>query len=414
MGIFSRGYTPLPDFSCWSICVGWRREETKPLLYFDHAASTPPDPSVIQTITEVMLQQFGNPSSIHQYGDQAFKLLQRSREVCARALGVKPEEVLFTSGATESNNMAIKGAARRHASRGRHILTSATEHPSVYEACLQLQSEGFEVEVLGVDSQGHISPEQVLNAVRKDTILVSIMQVNNETGRVNPVEAIGALLKSHFPRVLFHVDGVQAFGKLPVQLGTSGIDLYSISAHKLRGPKGAGLLYVREGVQLTPLISGGGQERGLRGGTENIPLIVGMAKAVRLAGERQESFAKRCSDYRDRITQLLEGIQGIHINSGQEAPHIVHFSHEHMKAEVMLHMLEELGVLVSTRSACSSRATEPSRVLLAMGRSEQLASQGIRISFGEEHTESDIGELITALKQMSERVKGWEGWNKRR
>ncbi|MGM1020903.1 MAG: cysteine desulfurase family protein [Bacillota bacterium] len=382
------------------------------MKYFDYAATAPPFEEVITTIAEVMRRHYGNPSSMHRYGEDADKLLKRSREVCATALGVHPAEIVFTSGATESNNLAIKGVALQYQVRGKHIVTVSTEHPSVYEACKQLAEVGFEVTFLPVDAEGHVSAEQVCAAIRKDTILVSIMHVNNETGRVQPLHDIGAALKEQFPRVLFHVDGVQGYGKLPVDIRGWKADLYSLSAHKLRGPKGAGLLVVREGVKLFPLLSGGSQEQGFRAGTENVPLLVGMSKAVRLAGERQAEAAQRMTAWRDRVAEEVKTIPQLRLNSGEEAPHIVHFSYPGMKAEVLLHTLEQLGVAVSTKSACSSKLAEPSRVLLAMGRNEAEASGGIRISFGDEHTEQDIDELILALRQAVAQLESLERWKR--
>ncbi|AIY07816.1 cysteine desulfurase [Paenibacillus sp. P2(2022)] len=382
------------------------------MKYFDYAATTPPFEEVITTVAEVMRRHYGNPSSMHRYGEDAAKLIKRSREVCAAALGVSPSEIVFTSGATESNNLAVKGAALQYQTRGKHIVTVSTEHPSVYEACKQLTNLGFEVTFLPVDEEGHVTAEQVCAAVRKDTILVSIMHVNNETGRVQPLHDIGAALKKRFPRVLFHIDGVQGFGKLPVDIRGWQADLYSLSAHKLRGPKGVGLLFVREGVELFPLLSGGSQEQGVRAGTENVPSLVGMSKAVRLAGERQAETAQRMIEWRERVAAELKTIPQLRLNSGKEAPHIVHFSYPGMKAEVLLHTLEQLGVAVSTKSACSSKLAEPSRVLLAMGRNEAEAAGGIRISFGDEHTEQDIDELILALRQAVAKLESLERWKR--
>lgn len=256
------------------------------MKYFDYAATTPPHPDVIRTMAEIMETQFGNPSSIHGYGERADQLLRRARSGCLAAIGVKPEEIIFTSGATESNNLAIKGAALRYQSRGRHIITTATEHASVYESFMQLRQWGWEVTLVPVNSDGVVNAQQVVDAIRPDTVLVSLMHVNNETGAIHPIAEIGKQLKKKAPRVLFHVDGVQGFGKIKVTPDAWGADLYSLSAHKIRGPKGVGLLYVRSGVELTPLMSGGSQEQGLRAGTENVALLVGMAKAMRMAARR--------------------------------------------------------------------------------------------------------------------------------
>lgn len=230
------------------------------MIYFDHAATTPPYEDVTKTVAEVMARHYGNPSSLHRLGEESAKLLDKAREVSAAALGVQSREIVFTGGATESNNMAIKGVALQFTERGKHLITTATEHPSVFESVKQLATWGWETTILPVDEDGGVTVEQVREALRPDTVLVSVMHVNNETGTVQPVGEIGRMLKAVAPRVLFHVDGVQGFGKLPLSLADSGIDLYSLSAHKLRGPKGVGLLYVREGLRLAPLLAGGGQE----------------------------------------------------------------------------------------------------------------------------------------------------------
>ncbi|KLU55752.1 cysteine desulfurase [Paenibacillus sp. VT-400] len=379
------------------------------MKYFDYAATTPPHPDVIRTMAEIMETQFGNPSSIHGYGERADQLLRRARSGCAAAIGVKPEEIVFTSGATESNNLAIKGAALRYQSRGRHIITTATEHASVYESFMQLQQWGWEVTLVPVNSDGVVNAQQVVDAIRPDTVLVSLMHVNNETGAIHPIAEIGKQLKKKAPRVLFHVDGVQGFGKMKATPAVWGADLYSLSAHKIRGPKGAGLLYVRSGVELTPLLSGGSQEQGLRAGTENVALLVGMAKAMRMAAEDQVDFARRTTVLRDRLMETIRVIPEFELNSRPEgAPHIVHFSYPGMKAEVALHTLEQLGVTISTQSACSSRSAEPSRALLAMGRDATCAGGGLRISLGDEHTEEDVALLEQALHQMVAQLRPLE------
>lgn len=382
------------------------------MKYFDHAAATPPYGEVVRTMTEVMQAHYGNPSSLHRLGEESGRLLAKAREVCAAVLGVKSGEIVFTSGATESNNLAIKGAALQYAGRGRHLITTQVEHPSVWECYVQLEKQGWEVTALPVDKKGQISVQDALDAVRKDTVLLSVMHVNNETGCIQPIEELGRRLKEKFPRVIFHVDGVQGFGKVPLSLTDSGIDLYSLSAHKLRGPRGAGLLMVREGLSLVPLMSGGGQENDLRPGTENIPAVVGMAKAIRLAKEGELERSMLLHTLRK---QLLSGLIVwpeliIHCEESA-APHIVNFSYPGMKAEAFLHMLEEQGILVSTKSACSSRKAEPSRVLLAMGASKAEAESGIRISLSEEHTAEDIQELLAAIGVSVNRVRRLKGEN---
>ncbi|MFD3258471.1 cysteine desulfurase family protein [Paenibacillus lentus] len=382
------------------------------MKYFDHAATTPPHEDVIRTVAEVMAQHFGNPSSLHRSGEDSGKLLSKAREVCANALQVSPEEIIFTSGATESNNMAIRGVLAGYRHRGNHIVTTSIEHPSVYETCRHLEKQGCKVAYVPAQADGTVRTEDVLSAIKEDTVLVSVMHVNNETGAVQPIAEIGQALKKLYPRVMFHVDGVQGFGKLPLSIRDSRIDLYSLSAHKFRGPKGIGLLYVREGVSLEPLLTGGGQEGGLRSGTENIPYIVGMAKAVRLAAERQPFLAEHLARLNEELSEGLQRLTGLEMNSSRHgAPHIVHFSCPGLKAETMLHMLEEEGFLVSTQSACSSKRSEPSRVLLAMERQMDCALSGIRISLGEEHTEEDVRQLLSAIEHTMGRLQRLKGGN---
>lgn len=369
------------------------------MIYFDHAATTPPYDDVISTVAEIMKLHYGNPSSLHKWGEESAKLLGMARAVCAEALGVRSSEIIFTSSATESNNLAIKGAAIEYRSRGKHIITTSIEHPSVFECCEQLKKLGYELTILPVDEFGRVSLQQVEQAVRKDTILVSIMHVNNETGSIQPVEEIGQMLKRQHPRVLFHVDGVQGLGKVPLKLTSSGIDLYSVSAHKIRGPKGSGLLYVRNGIKLFPLLAGGGQEGGMRSGTENVPNIVGMAKALRLTMEGMPERTEHLTKYRQMLMKGIEEIPGLVMNTPTEgAPHIINFSFPGMKSEVFLHSLEQKGILVSTKSACSSKRTEPSRILTAMGKGANIASSAIRISLGEEHTAQDIEALLSSVQ----------------
>ncbi|QCT02205.1 Cysteine desulfurase [Paenibacillus algicola] len=367
--------------------------------YFDHAATTPPYPEVIQTLTDIMSLYYGNPSALHRAGEDAAKLLKKAREVCAAALSALPSEIVFTSGATEGNNMAIKGAAMHYQSRGRHLITAVTEHPSVYQAFRQLEELGWEVTWMPVAGDGTVDPAALAEHVRKDTVLVSIMHVNNETGAVQPLEDIGRRIKEKNSRVLFHVDGVQGFGKLPVSLQNWQADLYTLSAHKFKGPKGAGIMYVKQGVQLYPLIAGGSQEGGYRGGTENVAAAAAVAKAMRLSAERQAEFYERARRLRDILVHHIADMPELMLNSSEHgAPHIIHFSYPGLKPEVLVHTLEEGGFLVSTKSACSSKSSEPSRTLIEMGRNADEAASGIRISLGWEHTEAEVRELGAALK----------------
>lgn len=380
------------------------------MLYWDYAAATPPYEEVVQTMEQIMKLHYANPSSLHRAGVESERLISRSREVCAAALGVFPGEIHFTSGATESNNLAIKGAALQYQSRGRHLVTTEIEHPSVYESFKQLQKLGWEITLIAPDHNGVVDPSRIAAAVRQDTVLVSVMHVNNETGAVQPLREIGRMLKDTNRRTLFHVDGVQGYGKLDTQLKEWQADLYSLSPHKIRGPRGVGILYVRTGVTLFPLLTGGDQEDGIRSGTENVPAIVASAKAVRMSGERRDRNNARMIPLRNRLLHFLRGIPEFVLNSSEQgAPHIVNFSYPAMKGEVMARKLEELGMAVSTRSACSTRLAEPSRVLLSMGRGAAAALGGIRISLGDSHTEEDIAALEQALLIAVETLKIAEG-----
>lgn len=380
------------------------------MLYWDYAAAAPPYEEVVQTLEQVMRTHFANPSSLHRAGETASGLIRRAREGCAAALGVQPQEIIFTSGATESNNLAIKGAALQLQGRGRHLITTELEHPSVYESCLQLQKLGWEVTWIAPDSGGVVEPARVAAAVRPDTVLVSVMHVNNEIGTVQPLREIGQQVKAVNSRTLFHVDGVQGYGKLEVDLKGWQADLYSLSAHKLRGPRGTGILYVREGVTLFPLLTGGSQEQSYRAGTENVAGIVASAKAVRMSGEQRHEFVNRVAPLKKRLEDTVAGIPELMLNSRADgAPHIVHFSYPGMKGEVLARKLEELGMAVSTRSACSSRLAEPSRVLLSMGRDTVAALGGIRISLGDSHTQQDVKDLEQALQAAVQALKIAEG-----
>jgi len=378
------------------------------MVYFDYSATTPVHPDVAGSIYEVLTKYYGNPSSLHKLGVEAEKLVTRSREQMAALLQVPASTIIFTSGGTESNNMAIRGVAGMWRSRGRHIITTAVEHASVYDTCQRLAAYGFEVTVLPVDRFGRVDPKRVAEAVREDTILVSIMMVNNEVGTIQPIEQIAAELK-RYPKVIFHVDAVQAAGKIPLYPGKLGVDLMSLSAHKFHGPKGIGLLYKREGLKIDPIITGGGQETGLRSGTENVPYIVGMAKAFRLAVQEQPAAYRRVSELRRALLEQIADIPGIELNSPRDeekaVPHIVNISCTGMKSEVIVHALEQRGYYISSRSACSSHEHKPSRILLAMGLGEERASSGLRISLAQDHTPEQIEGLAKALRETVGELK---------
>ncbi|MBD0379134.1 cysteine desulfurase family protein [Paenibacillus sedimenti] len=373
------------------------------MLYLDYAATTPPYEEVVETVAEVMKQHYGNPSSIHRLGMQAEKLVQGSKEIVAGALGVRADEIICTSCGTESNNLAIKSAAYSYRNRGDHLITTVIEHPSVLEVFRQLEQEGFRVTYLPVDNKGIVKLDELKEAVCDETTLVSIMYVNNEVGSIQPIREIGRIL-TDYPKIIFHVDAVQAIAKLPFRPKEWRVDLCSGSAHKFRGPKGVGFLYRRDGIQLKPQLAGGGQEYGVRSGTENVPLIVGMAKALRLSMEDMEAKTEHRYRIRRRIVQGIAAIPELAITGSEleveAAPHIVHFSFSGMRAEVVVHALEQRNIYVSTKSACSSGESDPSLVMLAMGCSREQAASGLRISFSEEHTEEDADQLITALRHV--------------
>ncbi|WP_128896031.1 cysteine desulfurase family protein [Longirhabdus pacifica] len=372
------------------------------MYYFDHSASTPPYNEVAEVYKEIMGKYFGNPSSIHHLGVESEKLLNKAREVTSRLLNINTKEVVFTSGGTESNNLAIKGIAYEYQHRGKHLITTMIEHASVYECFKQLESQGFEVTYLPVDERGLVSLQQLSEALRPDTILVSIMHVNNEMGSIQMVEAIGELLQS-FPHVLFHVDAVQSIGKVHVDLQKWQADAVSFSAHKFGGPRGVGLLYKRSNVQLSPLFVGGGQEHGFRSGTENVAGIVAMTKALRISLERQPNAYDHITKLRERLLQWLGPCADVMLNTHEQAllmaPHIVNFSIPVTKAEVFVHALEKHHIYISTKSACSSHESKPSRVILAMYQDTVRARSALRVSLSDEHSEHDIDRLGQCIKE---------------
>ncbi|WP_240416974.1 cysteine desulfurase family protein [Paenibacillus periandrae] len=379
------------------------------MLYLDYAATTPPYDEVIDAVAEVMKQHYGNPSSLHRMGVVAEQLVSQARAVIASSLSCQPVEIRFTSGGTESNNWAIQATARRFRQRGNHLITTAVEHASVYETFRELERQGFRVTYLPVDATGAVKLEELDKALSDDTILVSIMAVNNEIGRIQPISAIGELLRQRSRTIVFHVDAVQAIGKVPLHPGKLKIDLLSCSAHKLRGPKGSGFLYVRKGLELPPLMYGGGQEGGLRSGTENVPSLVGMAKAIRMAVEEQDRFHAHTHLLRKQLAAAIRDIPELRLSGsdaeGEMAPHIVHFCFPGMKSEVLVHALEEADIYVSSRSACSSSANKPSRVLKAMGFDDARAISGIRVSYSLSQTIDDINYFGEQLQKAVARLK---------
>ncbi|MBN8191989.1 cysteine desulfurase [Bacillus sp. NTK074B] len=369
------------------------------MIYFDNSATTKPYKEVLDTFLKVNETYYANPSSIHSFGGRVEKLVQQSREQVASLLGIKTKEVFFTSGGTESNNLAIKGTALQYGHRGKHIITTKIEHPSVLNAFKQLEAFGFRATYLDVDDRGKVRPSDVKEAVQDDTILVSVMQVNNEIGSVQPIREIAMILKEH-PKVLFHVDAVQACGKVPLILDEKLIDLCSLSAHKIHGIKGTGMLYVRDGLELSPILSGGEQEGNLRSGTENTGGIVSFAKALRIHLAESKQKLDIMMGNQQFLRSRLKEIDGVTIHTPVEdhAPHILNFSVMDFKGEVLIHALDRHGVYVSTTSACSSKQSKPSQTLLSMGVPDNLAGNSIRISLSFHNTMEECREFIALLK----------------
>lgn len=376
------------------------------MIYFDNSATTKPYPEVLESFLKVSREYYGNPSSLHAKGGQAEKLLLQARRQVAGILNVKHSEVFFTSGGTESNNLALKGAVLQHRNRGNHIIISAVEHASVREAANQLKEFGFSVTVIPVDSFGRIDEVDIEKAIRPDTILVSIIHVNNEIGVVQPIEEVGRILK-RYPRILFHVDHVQGVGKVPLDLYNSFIDLCSFSGHKFHGLKGTGILYIREGVNIFPLFSGGGQEDRRRSGTENVAGMVAMAKALRLTVEKQEEQLTKLVKIREYLMEELGKAEGITVHTPQEhsAPHIINFSVLGVKGETFVHALEDKDIYISTTSACSSKKRSASHTLLAMGVPEAIANSAVRISLSYENSMEEAKRVMKAIKDTVKNLK---------
>lgn len=385
------------------------------VVYLDNSSTTKPFPEVVETIKEALEQGYGNPSSLHRLGEDASKAVSRARACVAALMNASPEEVYFTSGGTESNNWAIWGTYRFFRGRRRHVVTTAVEHPSVLESVLALKEEGAEVTVVGVDALGFVDPQEVISAVREDTALVSVMYVQNEIGTIEPVAEIGRLLSELGPRKpRFHVDAVQGFARLPVDVREWKADLVSVSAHKIHGPKGIGALYVRKGVEISPLVYGGGQERGMRSGTENVPGILGFGRACEVWREgvpRREEILERLLNLRKRLIQGVRRVFPEAVLHGTEsdrvAPYIVHFAFPGFRGETLLHALESKGVYVSTGSACSSHHPRPSPVILALGRSEEEGLSSIRFSMSRFTTEEDVDKAVAALEEALKELSAW-------
>ena len=371
------------------------------MIYFDNSATTKPYQEVMESFVKVSTDYFGNPSSLHQLGVLSEQLLSQARKQVAQLLKVKSQEILFTSGGTEGNNLAIKGSALMYRRRGRHLITTRIEHASVKEAMEQLKEWGYEITYLPVNQDGRVSILDVEKAIRPDTILISIIHVNNEVGTIQPVHEIGKLIKK-YPKIIYHVDYVQGVGKVPLELHECGIDLCSISGHKFHGLKGTGALFIREGLEISPLFSGGSQEGKIRSGTENVAGMVAMAKAFRLTLEHQGIYKGAMEKIKEYLRENLEVLPQINIHTPKtgSAPHILNFSISGIRGEVFVHALEEKGIFVSTTSACSSKQFTISPTLLSMGIPKDLAQSAIRVSLSYENTLAEAQFLVKSIKEI--------------
>lgn len=369
-------------------------------IYLDYAATAPVLPEVLDAMLPFFVTQYGNPSGIHGPGRNARRAVEQARRQVAQVLGAESSEILFTSGGSESDNLAIKGTAFALRNKGNHLITSRIEHPAVLNTCRWLEKQGFDVTYLPVDTCGMVSPDAVREAIRPETILVSIMTANNEIGTLEPVGKIGEICRRE--RILFHTDAVQAVGMIPVRAQDLNADLISISAHKFHGPKGTGALYLRKGIRLDALIHGGSQERSLRAGTENVPGIVGMGKAITVAAEEMEAVTGRIRKLRDEFEKMItEQIPGTKVNGHPEKrlPNNCHFSFARVDSEALLLRLDLAGISVSGGSACTAGSTEPSHVLQAIGLEKELLKGSIRITLGRETTRDEMQKTAQVLTE---------------
>lgn len=372
--------------------------------YLDNAATTRVFPEVREMMVHVMEEDFGNPSSKHTKGITAENYIKEAKETICTQLKCKPKEIIFTSGGTESNNMAFIGTAIANRRAGKHVITTRIEHASVHEPMAYLEEMGYDVTYLPVDSTGRVSVEELENAIREDTFLISIMYVNNEVGSVQPIEQIGQMLKKKHPQILFHVDAIQAFGKYKIVPKKLGVDMMSVSGHKIHGPKGSGFLYVNEKVKIRPILFGGGQQDGMRSGTENVPAIAGLGVAVKEIYTGHLEKRAKLYELKKRLIAGLQDVDGVTINAlidpiEETAPHIVSVSFANTRSEVMLHALAQKGVFVSSGSACSSNHPELSGTLQAIGVKSELLDSTLRFSFSAMTTSEEIDYAIEVVKE---------------
>ncbi|WP_010250166.1 cysteine desulfurase NifS [Acetivibrio cellulolyticus] len=376
------------------------------IIYFDHAATTPVKPEVIEEMMPYFRNKFGNASSIYSIGRESKKAVEVARERVAKSLGALTREIFFTGSGSEADNWAIKGVAYANRDKGNHIITTAIEHHAVLHTCQYLESDGFEVTYLPVDENGLVSPEQVRNAIKPNTILITIMYANNEIGTVQPIAEIGKIAKEK--NVYFHTDAVQAVGNIPINVNELNVDLLSLSGHKFYGPKGVGALYIRKGVKITTFLHGGAQERGRRASTENVPGIVGLGKAIELATQNIEQYNRKLMELRDRtIEEITKKIPFVKLNGDRykRLPGNVNFSFEFIEGESLLLMLDMKGIAASSGSACTSGSLDPSHVLLAIGLPHEIAHGSLRVTFGDENTHEDVDYLMEVLPLIVERLR---------
>ncbi len=377
-------------------------------VYLDNSATTRVLPEVAQLMTKVMCEDYGNPSSMHRKGVEAEQYIRYAKETLARLLKVSEKEIIFTSGGTEADNMALIGCAMANMRRGRHLITTRIEHPAVLQTMNYLESQGFQVTYLPVDKSGRVQIEDLQRAIRPDTILVSMMYVNNEIGSLQPIAEAGALIKRMNPSILFHVDAVQGFGKFKIYPKKMNVDLLSVSSHKIHGPKGVGFLYVGEKVKILPISYGGGQQKNMRSGTENVPGIAGMAKAAELLYEQLDSEVDKLYEWKEYFVKGVSGLEGIQVNGlipGEAdlrgtAPHVVSVSVAGVRSEVLLHALEDKGIYISAGSACASNKPQTSETLKAIGLQREYWDSTIRFSFSVLTTKEEIDYTLQVLYEM--------------
>jgi len=375
-------------------------------IYLDHSATTYTKPEVLEEMLPVFNEYFGNPSSIYSYGREAKRLVDKARDRVAKALNALPEEIFFTAGGSEADNWALRGVAYANKERGNHIITSKIEHHAILHTCQQLEKEGFKVTYLPVDKYGMVSLEDLKNSITDETILISIMYANNEIGTIQPIDEIGKIAKES--KIYFHTDAVQAVGNIKIDVKEQNIDLLSLSAHKFYGPKGVGALYIKKGTRITNLITGGGQERGRRAGTENVPGIVGLGKAIELATENIDSYNEKLLKLRTKlINGIMERIPYTLVNGHPEKrlPGNANFCFKYIEGESLLLNLDMKGISASSGSACTSGSLDPSHVLLAIGLPHEIAHGSLRLTLGEENTEEDIDYVLEVLPEIVQRLR---------